>query len=73
MDLQCHLATHNKPFKCSMCEESFLVEFLLDKHIQSVHSTAVGESIQGQSTDGRVDRLENGLGNVFVKVRLIDY
>ena len=40
MDLQCHLATHNKPFKCSMCDDSFLVEFLLDKHLQNVHSSA---------------------------------
>lgn len=40
MDLQCHLTTHNKPFKCSMCDESFHVEYLLDKHLQSVHTNA---------------------------------
>ncbi|KAH3775877.1 hypothetical protein DPMN_177287 [Dreissena polymorpha] len=47
MDLQCHLATHNKLFKCSMCEESFLVEYLLDKHLQLVHSEAGSSSETG--------------------------
>lgn len=37
MDLQCHLTTHNKPFRCPMCDESFHVEYLLDKHMQNTH------------------------------------
>ena len=38
MDLQCHLTTHNKPLKCSMCDEGFNVEYLLDKHMHDVHA-----------------------------------
>ena len=36
-DLAAHVATHNKPFSCPVCSESFLVEFLLDRHLETHH------------------------------------
>jgi hypothetical protein len=33
-----HLATHVKQFRCPACSESFHVEFLLDRHLQTHHS-----------------------------------
>ena len=54
MELQCHLATHNKPFKCPMCEQAFLVEFLLDKHLQHVHSGAGSGETGGMKDAGEV-------------------
>ena len=31
------MATHNKPFSCPVCSDSFLVEFLLDRHLETHH------------------------------------
>jgi hypothetical protein len=68
MDLQCHLTTHSKPFQCSMCEETFHIEYLLDKHLQGAHAadlqgavTAMSSPAQGQGhtpTKVKVEREE---------------
>lgn len=39
LELQCHLTTHKKQFACTLCDEAFHVEFLLDRHMQSKHAT----------------------------------
>lgn len=36
-----HLSTHQKQFQCTLCEEAFHVEFLLDKHMQSQHNSEI--------------------------------
>ncbi|KAG8224669.1 hypothetical protein J437_LFUL005111 [Ladona fulva] len=37
LELQFHLTTHRKEFKCVLCDEAFHVEFLLDKHVMEAH------------------------------------
>ena len=37
-ELQHHLDGHKKQFPCPLCPEAFHVEYLLDKHMQTVHS-----------------------------------
>jgi hypothetical protein len=38
-ELQSHLDSHKKQFACPVCDEAFHVEYLLDKHMQTKHST----------------------------------
>ncbi|XP_062712786.1 zinc finger protein 423 homolog isoform X2 [Aedes albopictus] len=38
LEMQFHLAAHARKFKCPACPESFHVEFLLDRHMQTHHS-----------------------------------
>ncbi|KAF2348767.1 Zinc finger C2H2-type [Trinorchestia longiramus] len=40
-----HLATHQKQFQCTLCEEAFHVEFLLDKHMQSQHNSEINGNL----------------------------
>jgi len=37
LELSVHVAAHKKPFSCPLCGESFLVEFLLDRHLEMKH------------------------------------
>ncbi|GIY87450.1 zinc finger protein 423 [Caerostris extrusa] len=37
VQLRFHTSTHKKQFTCSACGDAFHVEFLLDRHIQTVH------------------------------------
>jgi transcription elongation factor Elf1 len=39
--MQFHLAAHSKQFHCPLCQEAFHVEFLLDKHMQTHHTSQV--------------------------------
>ncbi|PNF19514.1 Zinc finger protein 423 [Cryptotermes secundus] len=41
LEMQFHLAAHSKQFHCPLCQEAFHVEFLLDKHVQTHHSSQV--------------------------------
>ena len=43
-ELQTHLATHKKQFCCSLCDEAFHVEYLLDKHMQIKHNADTSSS-----------------------------
>lgn len=52
-----HLATHKKQFQCNLCEEAFHVEFLLDKHMQSQHSSEMNGNLSHSS------RLRGGEGD----------
>lgn len=51
-ELQYHVANfHQKLFRCKICDESFHVEFLLDKHMESKHSSPnekIKNSIESQ-------------------------
>ncbi|XP_055593054.1 zinc finger protein 423 homolog isoform X2 [Uranotaenia lowii] len=38
LEMQFHLSAHARKFKCPACSESFHVEFLLDRHMQTHHS-----------------------------------
>lgn len=40
LEMHFHLATHSRPYRCTMCPETFHVEFLLDRHMQTHHSLA---------------------------------
>ncbi|KFM64879.1 Zinc finger protein 521, partial [Stegodyphus mimosarum] len=44
VQLRFHASTHKKQFTCSACGDAFHVEFLLDRHIQTVHQGAVTSS-----------------------------
>lgn len=37
LEMHFHLATHSRQYRCTMCPETFHVEFLLDRHMQSHH------------------------------------
>ncbi|GFG36552.1 hypothetical protein Cfor_06174, partial [Coptotermes formosanus] len=39
LEMQFHLAAHSKQFHCPLCQEAFHVEFLLDKHMQTHHTS----------------------------------
>ncbi|XP_065207547.1 zinc finger protein 423 homolog isoform X2 [Planococcus citri] len=39
LEMQLHLPTHGKQFQCTLCPQSFHIEYLLDKHMQNDHST----------------------------------
>ncbi|XP_053677117.1 zinc finger protein 423 homolog [Anopheles nili] len=38
LEMHFHLASHARKYKCPACPESFHVEFLLDRHIQTHHT-----------------------------------
>ncbi|XP_025425447.1 zinc finger protein 423 isoform X2 [Sipha flava] len=40
-DMEQHLASHSKQFQCQFCSEAFHIEFLLDRHIQTHHSSVI--------------------------------
>uniref|UniRef100_A0A336LY32 CSON005564 protein n=1 Tax=Culicoides sonorensis TaxID=179676 RepID=A0A336LY32_CULSO len=40
LEMHFHLAAHAKQYKCPACPESFHVEFLLDRHMQSHHAVS---------------------------------
>ncbi|XP_050055632.1 zinc finger protein 423 isoform X1 [Aphis gossypii] len=40
-DMEQHLASHSKQFQCQFCSEAFHIEFLLDRHIQTHHSSSI--------------------------------
>nr|XP_045604601.1 uncharacterized protein LOC123762251 [Procambarus clarkii] len=44
-ELAAHLATHQRQFQCSLCEDAFYVEFLLDKHMQTQHNSELNGNI----------------------------
>nr|CAD7458886.1 unnamed protein product [Timema tahoe] len=50
-DMQFHLTVHSKQFHCPFCQEGFHVEFLLDKHMQTHHTTQVLSSSSSNGVD----------------------
>lgn len=40
LEMHFHLAAHARQYRCPACPESFHVEFLLDRHMQTHHSTS---------------------------------
>ncbi|XP_018011459.1 zinc finger protein 521 isoform X2 [Hyalella azteca] len=40
-----HLSTHQKQFQCTLCDEAFHVEFLLDKHMQAQHNSEINGNL----------------------------
>lgn len=55
LELQFHLPTHTRQFHCPvpLCGETFQVEFLLDKHMQTQHSGSVHALLNGVARDPR--------------------
>ncbi|PSN39500.1 Zinc finger protein 521 [Blattella germanica] len=51
LEMQFHLAAHSKQFHCPLCQEAFHVEFLLDKHMQTHHSSQVMNSNGASSAE----------------------
>lgn len=37
LEMHFHLASHSRQYRCTMCPETFHVEFLLDRHMQTHH------------------------------------
>lgn len=37
LEMHFHLATHSRQYRCNLCPESFHVQFLLDRHMQTHH------------------------------------
>ncbi|KAK7053094.1 hypothetical protein SK128_020407, partial [Halocaridina rubra] len=44
-ELAAHVATHQRQFQCSFCDDAFHVEFLLDKHMQTQHNSELNGNI----------------------------
>ncbi|KAK4324128.1 hypothetical protein Pmani_005223 [Petrolisthes manimaculis] len=44
-ELAAHVATHQRQFQCSLCDDAFHVEFLLDKHMQTQHNSELNGNI----------------------------
>lgn len=51
-DLLEHSASHQRPWACPVCQETFSVEYLLEKHVQDVHGNE-SDHVKRQDTDGR--------------------
>ncbi|KAH8284763.1 hypothetical protein KR054_000703, partial [Drosophila jambulina] len=46
LEMHFHLAAHARQFRCPSCPETFHVEFLLDRHMQSQHGGGVKDKEQ---------------------------
>lgn len=44
-ELSAHVATHQRQFQCSLCDDAFYVEFLLDKHMQTQHNSELNGNV----------------------------
>ncbi|XP_066973980.1 zinc finger protein 423 isoform X1 [Macrobrachium rosenbergii] len=44
-ELAAHVATHQRQFQCSLCDDAFHVEFLLDKHMQTQHNSELNGNV----------------------------
>ncbi|XP_075215427.1 zinc finger protein 423 homolog [Lycorma delicatula] len=67
LEMQFHLAVHTKQFRCPLCPETFHVEFLLDKHIQTHHTSQVingEESDQKQSVSGSKNNIPSSCASI---------
>ncbi|KAJ9590409.1 hypothetical protein L9F63_016570, partial [Diploptera punctata] len=68
IEMQFHLAAHSKQFHCPLCQEAFHVEFLLDKHMQTHHSSQVmnnngttsAENLSQQQKSPKIKSNSNG-------------
>ncbi|XP_049547208.1 zinc finger protein 423 homolog [Anopheles darlingi] len=52
LEMHFHLASHARKYKCPACPESFHVEFLLDRHLQTHHSQKELASPNRRGGDG---------------------
>ncbi|XP_035790632.1 zinc finger protein 423 homolog isoform X2 [Anopheles albimanus] len=52
LEMHFHLASHARKYKCPACAESFHVEFLLDRHLQTHHSQKELASPNRRGGDG---------------------
>ncbi|XP_014243462.1 zinc finger protein 423 homolog isoform X2 [Cimex lectularius] len=57
VDFQFHLAIHTKQFQCNICNESFHVEYLLEKHVQTNHSSTKGSTVKCEEADEKPNDL----------------
>ncbi|XP_037787345.1 uncharacterized protein LOC119582906 isoform X2 [Penaeus monodon] len=44
-ELAAHVATHQRQFQCTLCDDAFHVEFLLDKHMQTQHNSELNGNV----------------------------
>ncbi|XP_063867881.1 uncharacterized protein LOC135104410 isoform X1 [Scylla paramamosain] len=44
-ELAAHVSTHQRQFQCSLCDDAFHVEFLLDKHMQTQHNSELNGNV----------------------------
>ncbi|CAL4119900.1 unnamed protein product [Meganyctiphanes norvegica] len=44
-ELAAHVSTHQRQFQCSLCDDAFHIEFLLDKHMQSAHNSELNGNV----------------------------
>ncbi|EDW60604.1 zinc finger protein 423 homolog [Drosophila virilis] len=49
LEMHFHLAAHARQFRCPSCPETFHVEFLLDRHMQSQHGGGVKDKEPGSN------------------------
>ncbi|XP_033234240.1 zinc finger protein 423 homolog isoform X1 [Drosophila pseudoobscura] len=50
LEMHFHLAAHARQFRCPSCPETFHVEFLLDRHMQSQHGGVKDKELPPQSS-----------------------
>ncbi|KAF4531913.1 hypothetical protein B566_EDAN000942 [Ephemera danica] len=60
-ELQYHIVNfHQKLFRCKICDEAFHVEFLLDKHMESAHTTSAEKITNNIDSQIESNKHQNG-------------
>lgn len=58
LEMHFHLATHPRQYRCSLCPDSFNVEFLLERHMQMHHSSTDKDTLP---VPYKIDNLNNNI------------
>lgn len=58
LEMHFHLATHPRQYRCTVCPDSFNVEFLLERHMQMHHSSTEKETLP---LPYKLDNLNNNI------------
>ncbi|XP_075168780.1 zinc finger protein Lobe [Haematobia irritans] len=72
LEMQFHLAAHARQFRCPSCPETFHVEFLLDRHMQTHHaglertSSTQKEAFDEPSSPGAANNTITPMNSLYV-------
>lgn len=58
LEMHFHLATHSRQFRCTMCPETFHIEFLLERHMQTHHCIPEKDSL---AIPYKIDNINNNI------------
>lgn len=70
LEMHFHMAAHARQYRCPACSETFHVEFLLDRHMQTHHSAGatpipIKDSSYPYKTTGAVGAISNHNNNIL--------